>query len=153
MTHCADRWTVEGGPVTGGWLLDGVRQDRISGEVGWQQKSYTVSGDGTHSLMWQYIKDNRTADGSDRGWVDYLQWTPGAGGASTGWEEITYTYDPAGRRIAKDVDGVVTRYLYDGDHCIAEYACPEPVKIIGVECWGPRHLGVGTNNSLIRPQR
>ena len=50
----------------------------------WPQKSYNVSGAGTHSLMWQYIKDNRTADGSDRGWVDYLQWTPGAGGASTG---------------------------------------------------------------------
>ncbi|MDI6450233.1 RHS repeat-associated core domain-containing protein [Anaerobaca lacustris] len=87
----------------------------------WPQKSYTVSGAGTHSLMWQYIKDNRTADGSDRGWVDYLQWTPGAGGASTGWEEITYTYDPAGRRIAKDVDGVVTKYVYDGAQCIAEY--------------------------------
>ncbi len=114
------------------WLevyLDGVRQDRISGEVGWQQKSYTVSGAGTHSLMWQYIKDANDTAGSDRGWVDYLQWTPGAGGASTGvacpelaeWEEITYTYDPAGRRIAKDVDGVVTKYLYDGDQCIAEY--------------------------------
>ncbi|MDY0355240.1 MAG: RHS repeat-associated core domain-containing protein [Sedimentisphaerales bacterium] len=50
----------------------------------WPQKSYNVSGAGTHSLMWQYIKDNRTADGSDRGWVDYLQWTPGAGDASTG---------------------------------------------------------------------
>jgi hypothetical protein len=23
MTNCADRWTVEGGPVAGGWLLDG----------------------------------------------------------------------------------------------------------------------------------
>ena len=29
--------------------------------------------------------------------------------------------DPSGRRIAKDVDGTVTKYLYDGDHCIAEY--------------------------------
>ncbi|MDI6451757.1 RHS repeat-associated core domain-containing protein [Anaerobaca lacustris] len=107
------------------WLevyLDGVRQDRISGEVGWQQKSYTVSGAGTHSLMWQYSRDGWDPAGSDRGWVDYLQWTPGAGGASTtDWDQITYTYDPLGRRIRKDVDGVVTKYLYDGDHCIAEY--------------------------------
>ena len=28
--------------------------------------------------------------------------------------------DPSGRRIAKDVDGTVTKYLYDGDQCIAE---------------------------------
>ncbi len=71
------------------WLsfyVDGVLQDRISGEVGWQQ--------------------------------------------------ITYTYDPSGRRIAKDVDGVVTKYgaacpelvERDGDQCIAEYACPEPAE-------------------------
>jgi len=37
-------------------------------------------------------------------------------------EQITYTYDPGGRRIAKAYDGVtVVKYLYDGDHCIAEY--------------------------------
>jgi RHS repeat-associated protein len=50
----------------------------------WPQKSYNVSGAGTHSLMWQYVKDANDTAGSDRGWVDYLQWTPGAGGASTG---------------------------------------------------------------------
>jgi len=38
------------------------------------------------------------------------------------WDEVTYTYDPSGRRIAKAYDGVtVVKYLYDGDHCIAEY--------------------------------
>ncbi len=38
------------------------------------------------------------------------------------WETTTYVYDPAGRRIAKAFDGdVAVRYLYDGDHCIAEY--------------------------------
>jgi YD repeat-containing protein len=41
---------------------------------------------------------------------------------SGGWETITYVYDPAGRRIAKAIDGdVAVRYLYDGIHCIAEY--------------------------------
>ncbi|HPC95104.1 MAG TPA: hypothetical protein PLU87_09190 [Sedimentisphaerales bacterium] len=50
---------MEGRRAAGGSLLDGVLQDRISGEVGWGQ--------------------------------------------------ITYTYDPSGRRIAKDVDGVVTK--------------------------------------------
>ncbi|NLZ07138.1 MAG: hypothetical protein GXY19_18375 [Phycisphaerae bacterium] len=32
-----------------------------------------------------------------------LQWTPSGGGGSstTDWEQITYTYDPSGRRIAK----------------------------------------------------
>jgi len=42
----------------GGSLLDGVLQDRISGEVGWQQKSYPLGGDGTHALVWVYSKDS-----------------------------------------------------------------------------------------------
>ncbi len=86
----------------GNSLLDGVLQDRISGKVGWQQKSYPLSGDGTHALVWVYSRDSSSESGSDRGWVDYLQWTPSAGGSSTtDWEQITYTYDPSGRRIAK----------------------------------------------------
>jgi hypothetical protein len=47
------------------WLsfyADGVLQDRIRGEVGWQQKSYPLGGDGTHALIWVYSKDS----GSDR---------------------------------------------------------------------------------------
>jgi hypothetical protein len=42
------------------WLefwLDGVRQDRISGSVGWQQKSYNITGASTHTLKWRYVKD------------------------------------------------------------------------------------------------
>ena len=57
----------------------------------------------------------------DRGYVDYLQWTGDALPESSDWAEIEYTYDPTGRRIEKDVDGAVTKYVYDGDNCIAEY--------------------------------
>jgi len=35
----------------GNSLLAGVLQDRISGEVGWQQKPYPLGGDGTHALV------------------------------------------------------------------------------------------------------
>jgi hypothetical protein len=38
--------------------MDGMLQDRISGEVGWQQKSYPLGGDGTHALIWVYSKDS-----------------------------------------------------------------------------------------------
>ncbi len=70
--------------VASGSLLDGVLQDRISGEVGWQQKSYPLGGDGTHALVWVYSKDSGSESGSDRGWVDYLQWTPSGGSGGDG---------------------------------------------------------------------
>jgi RHS repeat-associated protein len=132
------------------WLefyIDGVRQDRISGEVDWTQKSYNLSGTGTHSLLWQYVKDYGSEEGSDSGWVDYLQWTPSGSGA-TQWEEVEYVYDPSGRRIAKVFDDVTTvKYVYDGDNIIAEYdgedtlvrkfihgpGIDEPIAMIDVE--------------------
>lgn len=41
--------------------------------------------------------------------------------ATTAIHNATYEYDPMGRRSMKVVDGVVTHYLYDGDHVIGEY--------------------------------
>ncbi len=106
------------------FYIDDELQDSVSGEVDWVQKQYNVSGSGAHVFRWQYVKDYSGDDGEDRAWVDYLQWT-GAGEPpeqSGDWETITYVYDPAGRRIAKAIDGdVAVRYLYDGIYCIAEY--------------------------------
>ena len=58
------------------FYIDGVRQSRISGSSNWQQKSYTVTGAGSHTLLWQYVKDGSVSSGSDRGWVDWVQFVP-----------------------------------------------------------------------------
>jgi RHS repeat-associated protein len=108
------------------WLefyLDGSLQSgRISGTVDWQQKSYPITGAGSHTLKWRYVKDGSKTSGSDCGWVDYVQWSGTYPNPNPTWETISYTYDAAGRRVAKAVDGQATTwYVYDGDHCIAEY--------------------------------
>ena len=107
------------------FYIDSVRQDRISGEQDWAEKSYEITGSGSHTLKWRYVKDSSGSSGSDRGYVDYVRWSGLDSSSSSDpndWNEITYTYDPSGRRIAKAYDGVtVVKYLYDGDHCIAEY--------------------------------
>jgi RHS repeat-associated protein len=117
-------WRAKRGnlPITG---IDGVRQsDPISGEVAWQEKSYTVSGAGPHTLKWCYTKDGSGSEGHDCGYVDWVQWT----GTMTepdpnAWiTQVNYAYDAFGRRVEKKYDGrTVLKYLYDGDHCIAEY--------------------------------
>ena len=35
--------------------------------------------------------------------------------------DVGYAYDPQGRRVAKNVNGVVTKYAYDGDNVLHEY--------------------------------
>jgi len=113
-------WKVssQNGPDFLEFVVDGVRQASISGVSEWQKKVISITGSGTHTLQWQYTKDGSDSYYSDCGWVDYVQWPT----MLTGWDTVSYTYDPGGRRIAKAYDGhVVMKYLYDGDHIIAEY--------------------------------
>jgi hypothetical protein len=123
-------WRAKRGnlPITG---IDGVLQSgRISGEVAWQEKSYPVSGSGSHSLKWRYVKDGSGSEGYDCGWVDWVQWNGTMTEPATdAWATLDYVEacperserDAFGRRVEKKYDGrTVLKYLYDGDHCIAE---------------------------------
>ncbi|MEM2351592.1 MAG: carbohydrate binding domain-containing protein [Thermoproteota archaeon] len=56
------------------FYIDGVRQDRISGNVGWQQKKYII-GSGLHTVKWIYKKDGSVNSGVDCGWLDKVEFT------------------------------------------------------------------------------
>lgn len=56
------------------FLVDGVEQARISGEVGWTNLVFNVTN-GTHTLIWRYQKDYSVAGGADAGWVDQVSYT------------------------------------------------------------------------------
>jgi hypothetical protein len=55
------------------FLVDGVEQSRISGEVGWTNQVLIVTN-GTHTLNWRYQKDHSIASGGDAGWVDQVSY-------------------------------------------------------------------------------
>ncbi|MGF1656510.1 MAG: S8 family serine peptidase [Verrucomicrobiales bacterium] len=57
------------------FLINGQEQERISGELGWSQRSY-VLGEGTHILRWVYDKDESVSAGQDNGWLDQVVWVP-----------------------------------------------------------------------------
>ena len=59
------------------FYIDGSLQDQISGTVDWQQMTYAITGSGSHTLEWRYMKDGAVSDGDDCGWVDKLEWTGG----------------------------------------------------------------------------
>ena len=106
------------------FYIDNVFKDKISGDVDWAQKTYNLSGSGTHTLKWRYIKDGSESSGDDSGSVDYVQWSgaPVATLDPANWSTANYTYDPRGRRIEKNIDGFITRYVYDNaDNVLAEY--------------------------------
>src|SRR5688572_23363580 len=57
------------------FFVDGSNVQQISGEVPWTLVTYNVPA-GTHALSWRYSKSGSTAAGSDRGWVDSVNWAP-----------------------------------------------------------------------------
>jgi hypothetical protein len=59
------------------FYIDSDRQLRISGTMNWQQQTYAIPS-GAHILVWRYVKDSTIEAGSDCGWVDKVEWTPGA---------------------------------------------------------------------------
>jgi len=58
------------------FYIDGTLQEKISGSVNWQQKTYTFYTSGSHTLKWRYMKDGSVDSGSDCGWVDKVEWVP-----------------------------------------------------------------------------
>ncbi len=55
------------------FYINDVLQDRISGEVDWQEISYSLN-EGSNTLKWIYSKDGSESVGYDRGWVDQFRY-------------------------------------------------------------------------------
>jgi len=52
--------------------IDGTEQDTWSGESDWQEFSYNITA-GSHTFTWEYEKDGSVSNGSDCGWIDYIE--------------------------------------------------------------------------------
>ena len=64
-------WNVssEGGSDYLEFLIDGNWQNDITGEQGWEQRTYPI-GPGSHTLLWRYYKNGSGSSGSDAGFLD-----------------------------------------------------------------------------------
>jgi len=54
------------------FFIDGTQRASISGEVAWQQKTFSIPS-GSHTLHWSYTKDGSVSSGADAGWVDRIR--------------------------------------------------------------------------------
>ena len=57
------------------FYIDGVLQDQISGLVDWHQMTYAITGPGSHTLEWRYVKDYSIDRNDDCGWLDLMEWS------------------------------------------------------------------------------
>ena len=54
--------------------VDDTRIAQLDGETSWQTVTHAISDDGSHTLLWKYIKDNVESEGEDCCWVADYQW-------------------------------------------------------------------------------
>jgi hypothetical protein len=59
--------------------IDGVQQGDLMGNADWAERTFAVTGEGSHTLSWLYVKDDgdMVDVGEDCAWLDCVTWTPG----------------------------------------------------------------------------
>ncbi len=57
------------------FFIDGIAQDKWSGNEDWEKFSFAVSA-GVHTFEWAYIKDYYLAELEDAAWIDYIKFPP-----------------------------------------------------------------------------
>lgn len=56
-------------------LVDGTQKAKIGGTGGnWARVELSIEGDGTHTVRWNYRKDDFASSGSDCAWLDAVTW-------------------------------------------------------------------------------
>src|SRR3989338_2744824 len=66
------------------------------------------------------LNGNLTQDGTYTYTYDYDNRLVSVIPVATGIQSATYKYDPFGRRIEKNINSIITKYLYDDDQVISE---------------------------------
>ncbi len=96
------------------FYIGGTLQYQVSGEVDWQQKSYTLSP-GWHTLKWTYAKDSSMSRGSDCAWVDkveLVETAPGGGSLANALDSSKLIFNTSGD---SDWASQTTVSYYDSD--------------------------------------
>ena len=112
------------------FYIDDVKQDEISGEVGWTREEFIVPA-GAHTLKWIYSKDEFTAMGLDSGFVDrfviyhdedhdgfyadFEAWFGASDHDPGSWPRVTLTRDTSTRIQFPSVPGNDYQIQYSDD--------------------------------------
>jgi hypothetical protein len=111
------------------FYIDGQARASLTGYNGWEQKTYTITGSGTHTLKWTFTRSD-DEDDNGAGFVDAVGWTgyvpqpptPPAplrfyidgvesyGCKTNSWEQKSYTITGSGTHTLKWLFG---RYRSD----------------------------------------
>jgi|GEM_PF-2644820 len=85
------------------FTVDGVNTDSVSGLTFWEQKSFPLDPRAPRVLRWTFARDSTLSGGTDRAWLDQVQFTLDATADFPLWAAAINL--PAARRGPKDRNG------------------------------------------------
>tara|TARA_B100001027_G_scaffold100863_1_gene69279 strand:+ start:79 stop:2514 length:2436 start_codon:yes stop_codon:yes gene_type:complete len=94
------------------FYIDGSREIRKSGEVGWTQFTDGSLSNTNHTFEWRYAKDAYVIEGADRAWVDQISFDQNGGYQE--WSNTNSASDSG--EVDSDGDGLIdlVEYLVAG---------------------------------------
>ena len=94
------------------FYIDGSREIRKSGEVGWTQFTDASLSNTNHTFEWRYAKDADVIEGADRAWVDQISFDQNGGYQE--WSNTNSASDSG--EVDSDGDGLIdlVEYLVAG---------------------------------------
>ena len=94
------------------FYIDGSREIRKSGEVGWTQFTDASLSNTNHTFEWRYAKDAYVIEGADRAWVDQISFDQNGGYQE--WSNTNSASDSG--EVDSDGDGLIdlVEYLVAG---------------------------------------
>ena len=76
------------------FCIDGAQQGNLMGDADWTEKTFEVTGSGSHTLAWLYVRDeDGTGGGEDCAWLDCVTWTPSGVTVDVGGKSVTVPTD------------------------------------------------------------
>ena len=100
------------------FCIDDVQQGELMGENTWKTESFTVTGDGRHTLSWLYVKDDDgNGGGEDCAWLDNVVWTaddplPAIDRAATDNDAKAIIAGLSDVRMAGEIDGTAAYTVF-----------------------------------------
>ena len=72
--------------------VDGTRIAQLDGETAWQIVTQAISGGGSHTLLWKYVKDDMSSEGEDCCWVADYHWASAYTATQTAPAPVPYVW-------------------------------------------------------------
>ncbi len=108
------------------FYIDNIERGTWSGNVDWTKATYSVSA-GTHTYKWTYTKDGAVNNGSDCGWIDYINLPADRIMMCTAGNDVTVCKGNDAQIVGYAIHYQTMQWTTSGDGTFDNASCDTPI--------------------------